>query len=190
MARRRAKVPYLAIMENSRVRDAFALLTAHKEDYILYENGKPVDYKEAVRRYKETGDDAWVMHILASNLGYFVNALSKVVARYGIDPGDYVCLVYEGLRRSMEKCDASRVTLAYLSIGVFLLCRREAEHEMQIRSKEAALSDTTGWSSEDFEEGEDMDLDNWLAKNGVYEVSLNDEDTCEAPDEQSQDRET
>jgi len=187
MARRRTKVPYIAMLENSRVRDAFALLTAHKEEYILYENGKPVDYREAVRRYKETRDDAWVMHVLASNLGYFANALSKVVARYGIAPEDYVWLVYEGLRRSMEKCDASRVTLAYLSIGVFLLCRREAEHEKQIRSREAALSDMTGWNGEDFEDSEDMDLDSWMANNGVYEVPLDDEDTCETPDEQSQD---
>jgi sulfur carrier protein ThiS len=186
MARRVAKAPYLAMMENSRVRDAFALLTAHKEDYIVYENGKPVDYREAVRRYKETGDDVWVMHVLASNLGYFANALSKVAARYNIAPEDYVVLVYEGLRRSMEKCDASRVRLSYLSTGVFLLCRREAEHEIQARAKEAAMSDL-GVSVSDDDNDEGMDLDTWLARNGVYEVPLYDEGTCEAPDEQSQD---
>jgi len=189
MARKRVKAPYLAMMENSRVRDAFALLTAYKEDYILRENGKPVDYREAVRRYKETKDDAWVMHVLASNLGYFANALSKVVARYGVAPEDYVCLVYEGLRRSMEKCDASRVRLSYLSTGVFLLCRREAEHEMRQKAKEATLPDASLWS-ENGDDDENMDLDTWLAKNGAYEVPLDDEDTCEAPDEQSPDRET
>jgi len=183
MARKGRKAPYLAMMENSRVRDAFALLTAHKEDYIVYENGKPVDYREAVRRYKETGDDTWVMHVLASNLGYFANALSKVAARYGIAPKDYVSLVYEGLRRSMEKCDASRVRLSYLSTGVFMLCRREAEHEMRRREKEAALPDLA-WRDEDGDNGEGMDLDTWLVQNGAYEVPLDDEDTCEAPDEQ------
>jgi hypothetical protein len=181
MARRRAKAPYLAMMENSRVRDAFALLTAHKEDYIVCENGKPVDYREAVRRYKETGDDAWVMHVLASNLGYFANALSKVVARYGVAPEDYVSLVYEGLRRSMERCDASRVRLSYLSTGVFLLCRREAEHEMRLRAKEEPLPEEK-WRLDDDGDYECMDLDTWLAKNGAYEVPLDDEDTCEALD--------
>ena len=186
MARKRGKAPYLAMMENSRVREAFALLTAHKEDYIVYENGKPVDYREAVRRYKETGDDVWVMHVLASNLGYFANALSKVAARYGIAPEDYVSLVYEGLRYSMEKCDASRVRLSYLSSGVFMLCRREAEYEMRRREKEAALPNWA-WRSEEGDNDEGMDLDTWLAKNGAYEVPLDDEDTCETPDEQSQD---
>jgi hypothetical protein len=187
MAIKGRKVPYLAMMENSRVRDAFALLTAHKEDYIVYENGKPLDYREAVRRYKETGDEKWIMHILASNLGYFANALAKVVARYGVAPEDYVVLVYEGLRRSMEKCDASRVTLAYLSIGVFLLCRREAERELKLRAKELSVADVGFWDDSESNEDDVMDLDNWMARNGAYEVPLDDEDTCEAPDEQSQD---
>jgi len=186
MARKRGKAPYLAMMENSRVRDAFALLTAHKEDYIVCENGKPVDYREAVRRYKETGDDVWVMHVLASNLGYFANALAKVAARYGIAPEDYVSLVYEGLRRSMDKCDASRVRLSYLSTGVFMLCRKVAEHEMRLRAKEASPLDVS-WIGEDGHDDKDMDLDTWLAERGAYEVPLDDEDTCETPDEQSQD---
>jgi len=183
MARKRAKIPYLAMIENSRVRDAFALLTAHKEDYILYENGKPVDCKEAVRRYKETGDDAWVMHVLASNLGYFANALSKVVARYGVAPEDYIGLVYEGLRRSMQRCDASRVTLAYLSIGVFLLCRREADRELKLRAKEVSVADAGFWGGGESDEDDIMDLDDWMARNGAYEVPLDDEGTCETPDE-------
>jgi len=182
MALKGRKAPYLAMMENSRVRDAFALLTAHKEDYIVYENGKPVDYREAVRRYKETGDNTWVMHILASNLGYFANALAKVVARYGVAPEEYVLHVYEGLRRSMEKCDASRVRLSYLSTGVFMLCRKEAEHEVRARAKEWALPDGS-WGGGYGDDDEGMDLDTWLAKNGAYEVPLDDEGTCEAPDE-------
>jgi hypothetical protein len=188
MARKGCKAPCLAMMENSRVRDAFALLTAHKEDYIVYENGKPLDYREAVRRYKETGDEKWIMHILASNLGYFANALAKVVARYGVAPEDYVFLVYEGLRRSMDKCDASRVKLSYLSTGVFMLCRREAEREMRQREKEAALIDLA-WLDEGGNNDEGMDLDTWLAENWAYEVPLDDEDTCKTPDEQGQDRE-
>ncbi len=186
MARKGRKAPYLAMMENSRVRDAFALLTAHKEDYIIYENGKPVDYREAVRRYKETGDDTWVMHILASNLGYFANALAKVVARYGVAPEDYVVHVYEGLRRSMEKCDASRVRLSYLSTGVFMLCRREAEYEVRRRAQETSMSDV-GWIEHSNEDDDDTDLDSLLARNGEYEVPLYDEGACEAPDEQCQD---
>jgi hypothetical protein len=186
MARKGGKAPYLAVMENSKVRDAFALLTAHKEDYIVYENGKPLDYREAVRRYKETGDEKWIMHILAANLGYFANALAKVVARYGVAPEDYVVLVYEGLRRSMEKCDTSRVRLSYLSTGVFMVCRREAEREVRRRAQEASISDV-GWNGRFDEDDDGMDLDTWLAKNGEYEVPLYDEGACEAPDEQCQD---
>ena len=185
MARKRGKAPCLAMMENSRVRDAFALLTAHKEDYIVYENGKPLDYREAVRRYKETRDEKWIMHILASNLGYFANALAKVVARYGVAPEDYVVLVYEGLRRSMEKCDASRVRLSYLSTGVFMLCRKEAEHEVRRRAQEASMSNA-GWTV-GYDDDEGIDLDSLLAQNGEYEVPLYDEGACKAPDEQCQD---
>jgi hypothetical protein len=170
------------MLENTRVRDAFALLTSHKDDYIVCENGKPVDYREAVRRYKETGDEAWVMHILASNLGYFANALSKVVARYGVAPEDYVSLVYEGLRSSMDKCDASRVKLSYLSTGVFLLCRREAEHEVRKRENEVTMADMALSSEGETGNDDEMDFDMWLAKHGVYEVPLYDEGTCEALD--------
>jgi hypothetical protein len=112
--------------------------------------------------------------------------LAKVVARYRVAPEDYVSLVYEGLRRSMERCDASRVRLSYLSTGVFFLCRREAEHEMRLRAKEEPLPEET-WRLDYDGYYECMDWDTWLAMNGTYEVPLDDEDTCEAPDEQSQD---
>jgi len=190
MARSRIRAPYLAQMGHVRVRDAFELLTAHKDEYIIKENGKPVDYREAVRRYKETGDDSWVMHVLASNLGYFANALAKVAAKYGVAPEDYVALVYEGLRRSMEKCDASRVSLSYLAAGVFFACRREAENEVRRKANEVDASLTFPDVDEDGNGEVIMDLDTWLAQNGIYEVPLSDEDTCEAPDEQSPDRET
>jgi hypothetical protein len=170
-------------MEHVRVRDAFELLTAHKDEYIIRESGKPVDYREAVRRYKETGDEAWVMHVLASNLGYFANTLAKVVAKYGVVPEDYVALVYEGLRRSMEKCDASRVRLSYLAAGVFFICRREAENEIRHKANEVNASFTFPEGDEDGDDEFFMDLDTWLAQNGIYEVPLNDEDTCETSGE-------
>jgi sulfur carrier protein ThiS len=182
MGHKRTKGPYLAMMENARVRDALALLTAHKDEYIVRENGKPVDYREAVRRYKETGDESWVMHVLATNLGYFANALSKVVARYGVSPEDYVALVYEGLREAMGRCDASRVRLSYLSTGVFMVCRRAAEREMRRRTQEGLLAEFGGPWGNDEEGDEEMDLDTWMAINGVYEVPLDDEDTCETHD--------
>ncbi len=183
MARSKYKAPYLAQMRHVRVKDAFELLTAHKDEYIIKERGKPVDYREAVRRYKETGDEMWVLHVLASNLGYFANTLAKVAARYGVAPEDYVVVVYEGLRRAMEKCDVSKVRLSYLAAGVFFLCRREAEYEIRQRANE--MSAQLHWIEES-EDGDDenvMDLDTWLAQNGIYEVPLSDEDTCEAPDE-------
>lgn len=183
MARGKRRAPYLAQMEHVRVRDAFELLTAHKDEYIIRESGKPVDYREAVRRYKETGDEAWVMHVLASNLGYFANTLAKVAAKYGVVPEDYVALVYEGLRRSMEKCDASRVRLSYLAAGVFFICRREAENEIRHKANEVNASFTFPEGDEDGYDEFFMDLDTWLAQNGIYEVPLNDEDTCETSGE-------
>ncbi len=183
MPRNKYKPPPLALMEQARVRDAFELLTSHKDEYIVRENGKPVDYKDAVRRYKETGDESWVMHILASNLGYFANTLAKVVAKYRVSPEDYVGVVYEGLRQAMEKCDASRVKLSYLATGVFFICRREAEHEVRRKANEVEASFLLSDVVENEDEDENMDLDTWMAENGIYEVPLSDEDTCEAPDE-------
>jgi len=183
MAQSKRKAPYLAQMGHVRVKDAFELLTAHKDEYIVKENGRPVDYREAIRRYKETGDDAWVMHVLASNLGYFANALAKVAAKYSVAPEDYVAFVYEGLRRSMEKCDVSRVRLSYLAAGVFFICRREAELEVRRKANEVDASLTFPEGDEDGDDEVLMDLDMWLAQNGIYEVPLSDEDTYEAPDE-------
>ncbi len=177
------KAPPLALMKHARVKDAFELLTNHKDEYIVRENGKPVDYKEAVRRYKETGDEKWVLHVLVSNLGYFANTLAKVAARYGVAPEDYVAFVYEGLKRAMEKCDISRVKLSYLATGVFFLCRREAEHEIKQRADEAKTLLFWPEEGEDEDDKNVMDLDTWMAENGICEVPLSDEDTCETPDE-------
>jgi len=63
-----------------------------------------------------------------------------------------------------------------------MLCRREAEHEMRQREKEVAMPVAAEWR-DDFGDDEGMDLDTWLAKNGDYEVPLDDEDTCETLDE-------
>jgi hypothetical protein len=183
MPRGKSKAPYLAQMGHVRVKDAFELLTSHKDEYIIKENGKPVDYREAIRRYKETGDDSWVMHVLASNLGYFANALAKVAAMYGVAPEDYVALVYEGLRRAMEKCDASRVRLSYLAAGVFFICRREAEYEVRRKANEVSASLTFLDGDEDGDGEVVVDLDTWLAQNGIYQVPLSDEDTCETSGE-------
>ncbi len=35
------------------------ILTLYKDDYIIYDKGKIVDYREAVRQSKMTGDDKW-----------------------------------------------------------------------------------------------------------------------------------
>jgi hypothetical protein len=178
MPRKGRKTPHIASLDRDRTRDAFVHLTRHKEDYIVYENGKPLDFREAVKRFKVTGDDRWVMHILASNLGYFVNTLATIVAKYKVDPADYVIHVYEGLKRSMTKCDADRVKLSYLSGGVFLWCRKIADLETRERNKEVninllACNEEDG----DCEHPPILDIDILLAEQGIYELPLYDEDT-------------
>ena len=178
MPRRGRKLPYVASLDRDRTRDAFVHLTQRKEDYIIYENGKPLDFRDAVKRFKATGDDRWVMHILASNLGYFVNTLATVVAKYKVDPADYVIHVYEGLKRSMTKCDADRVKLSYLSGGVFLWCRKIADLEVKERNKEVNMNLLTcNEEDEDCERLSIMDIDILLAEQGIYELPLYDEDT-------------
>jgi hypothetical protein len=177
MPRKGKRPPHIASLDRDRVRDAFVHLTHHKDDYIVYENGKALDFREAVKRFKETGDDKWVMHILASNLGYFVNSLATVVAKYKVDPANYVIHVYEGLKRSMTKCDADRVKLSYLSGGVFLWCRKVADLEVKERSKEVDKNMIICYSDEDCEYQVVEDLDMLLAEQGIYQLPLYDADT-------------
>jgi hypothetical protein len=177
MPRRGRKLPCVASLDRDRIRDAFIYLTLHKDDYIVYDNGEPLDYREAVKRFKATGDDKWVLHILLSNLGYFVNTLATVVAKYKVDPADYVIHVYEGLKRSMTKCDAERVKLSYLSGGVFLWCRKIADLEVRERNKELNINEFICYSDDDCEHEEIRDLDMFLAEQGVYQLPLYDEAT-------------
>jgi hypothetical protein len=177
MARRGRKTPHIASLDRERARDAFIHITRHKEDYIIREKGKPLDYREAVKRFKATGDDKWVMHILASNLGYFVNTLATVVAKYKIDPCNYVVHVYEGLRRAMTKCDAERVKLSYLSGGVFLWCRKLADLEVRERNKEVYMNEVFGCGEGDCEYEAIRDIDMLLAEQGICQLPLYDEDT-------------
>jgi len=177
MPRRGRRTPHIASLDRERIRDAFVHLTHHKDDYIIREKGKPLDYREAVKRFKETGDDKWVLHILASNLGYFVNSLATVVAKYKVDPANYVIHVYEGLKRSMTKCDADRVKLSYLSGGVFLWCRKMADLEAKERNKEVNINELVCNSEDDYEHDVVRDLDMFLAEQGIYQLPLYDEDT-------------
>jgi len=177
MPRKGKRTPYIASLDKDRVRDAFAHLTIHKDDYIVYENGEPVDYREAVKRFKATGDEKWVMHILASHLGYFANSLATVVAKYKVDPADYIVHVYEGLRRSMTKCDADRVRLSYLSGGVFLWCRKMADLEVRERSKEVNIKEFWVSNIDELWQDDIRDVDMLLAQQGIYELPLHDEDT-------------
>lgn len=177
MPRKGRKTPHIASLDRDRIRDAFAHLTRHKEDYIIYDKGKPIDYREAVKRFKATGDDKWVLHILASHLGYFGNSLATVVAKYKVDPADYVVHVYEGLKRSMIKCDADRVKLSYLSGGVFIWCRKIADLEVRERNKEVNIHYLVCDDDEDCDRPVITDVDMLLAEQGIYELPLNDENT-------------
>jgi hypothetical protein len=176
-ARKGRRTPYIASLDRDRARDAFVHITLCKDDYIVYECGKPLDFREAVKRFKETGDDKWVMHILASHLGYFVNSLASVIAKYKVDPADYVIYVYEGLKRSMTKCDADRVKLSYLSGGVFLWCRKMADLEVKARNKEVDMNLFICHNDNDEDCEIVRDPDMLLAEQGIYELPLYDEDT-------------
>jgi len=177
MPRKGKRTPHIASLYRDRTREAFVHITLHKDDYIVREKGKPLDFREAVKRFKETGDDKWVMHILASHLGYFVNSLATIVAKYKIDPADYVVYVYEGLKRSMVKCDVERVKLSYLSGGVFILCRKMADLEVKERDKEVKMNMIMNDNDEDLDCPDITDVDMLLAKQGIYELPLYDEDT-------------
>jgi hypothetical protein len=172
------KAPYLSDMHVARVRNAFAHITANKKEYIIYENGKPVSLKEAVRRYKQTEDDKWLLHILTSNLGYFANTLGKVSARYGVDPSDYVYAVYYGLKYALSKCDPERARLSYLASGVYIICVREIDRDLRERKKEVNIDCFTFPDDGDNDVPTGVEqLDKLFADLGIYDVPLYDEDT-------------
>jgi hypothetical protein len=175
------RVPCLSNIDNDvRVREAFKYLTTHKSEYIIYENGRPLDIKEAIRRYKQTKEDKWLLHVLVSNMGYFANTLSKVAAKYKIDPCDYVVYVYEGLKYSADKCDADRVGLSYLAAGVYIICARQADRELRKKTGELNLEDFV-YEDDEHEIHEGIaKLDMLLADFGIYDVPLYDEDIHEA----------
>jgi AAA+ ATPase superfamily predicted ATPase len=170
------RATYLNSIENGDIKEAFEYITKHKGAYIIKENGKPVGVKEAISRYKKTGDEKWLLHILVSHLGYFANTLSKVVTKFGINPEDYIHRLYEGLKYSADKCDENRATISYLAAGAYMICARYAYKEIRKRAKE---TDMSYFGADDDEEvitgGEQLDL--LLAEMGIYEVSLHDEDT-------------
>jgi len=172
------KVPYLTDMYVARVRDALAYITANKKEYIIYENSKPVGLKDAVARYKQTGDDKWLLHILASNLGYFANTLGKAVSRFGVEPDDYVYALYEGLKYALSKCDPERARLSYLASGIYIICVREIDRDLRKRNKEVQI-DSFSIPDEDDNElpaGGEL-LDRLFADFDIYDVPLYDEDT-------------
>jgi hypothetical protein len=175
----RRKAPYLSDMYVVRVRGAFAHITANKEEYIIYENNKPVSLKEAVYRYKQTEDDKWLLHILASNLGYFANTLGKAAAKFGVDPCDYIYAVYYGLKYALSKCDPEKVRLSYLASGVYIICVREIDRDLRERRKETDMRCFACYNENDDENQVGGEyLDRLFADFGIYDVPLYDEDTC------------
>jgi hypothetical protein len=172
------RAPFLQHKAGAKIGYAFEYIEKYIHEYVIREGGREVSVKDAVRRFHETGEDKWVMHILASNLGYFVNSLGKVVMIYGVEPGDYVAHVFEGLRVSMQRCEPERARLSYLGVGVFFYCRAIAEKEYKKRSKEfsaESLAETFFGPSEDGDD-EVVDLDTLLASEGYY-VTLHDDET-------------
>jgi len=171
------KAPFLQIKASAKIGYAFEYIEKYIHEYVIREGGKEVSVKDALRRFHETGEDKWVMHILASNLGYFVNSLGKVVMIYGVDPCDYVAHIFDGLRISMQKCDPERARLSYLGVGVFFYCRSIADKEYKNRSKELSAEGMAETFFRPSEGGDDeiADLDALLASEGYY-VTLHDDE--------------
>ncbi len=176
MAKKAKKVQFLQFMPTAKTAYAFEYIEKYKHEYIIREGGKEVSVMDAVRRFHETGEDRWVMHILASNLGYFVNSLGKVVMRYGIDPCDYVAHVFDGLKRSMQRCDLERARIGYLGVGVFLYCRVIAEKECKEKAKELSAESIAETFYEPEGDGDEVaDLDTLFASLGHFVTLLDDE---------------
>jgi hypothetical protein len=175
------KAPFLQLKAAAKIGYAFEYIEKHIHEYVIRDEGKEVNVKYAVRRFHETGEDKWVMHVLASNLGYFVNSLGKVVMIYGVDPCDYVAHIFDGLKLSMRRCDPERARLSYLGVGVFFYCRAIAEKEYRNRSKEFSAEGMAETFFGPSEGGDDeiADLDTLLASEGYY-VTLHDDDDDEA----------
>jgi hypothetical protein len=171
------KAPFLQLKAAAKIGYAFEYIEKHIHEYVIRDEGKEVNVKYAVRRFHETGEDKWVMHVLASNLGYFVNSLGKVVMIYGVDPCDYVAHIFDGLKLSMRRCDPERARLSYLGVGVFFYCRAIAEKEYRNRSKEFSAEGMAETFFGPSEGGDDeiADLDTLLASEGYY-VTLHDDD--------------
>jgi hypothetical protein len=170
-------VQFLQFMASAKIAYAFEYIEKYKHEYVIREDGKEISVKDAVRRFHETGEDKWVMHILATNLGYFVNALGKVVVRYNVDPCDYVAHVFDGLKRSMQRCDPERARIAYLGVGVFLYCRIIADKERREKAKELSAEGMAETLFGPSEGGDDeiADLDTLLASEGYYVTFHDDE---------------
>jgi len=176
--RGKRRAPYLSDMYATRVRDALEHISAHKKEYIINENGAPVSIREAARRYKETGDDKWLLHILFSNLGYFANTLGKFAARYNADPRDYIHYIYDGLKYSLGKCDPDRVKISYLASGVYITFVREINRENRKKRKEVDIERLTYAEAEEEEVPTSGEyLDRLFADFDIYDVPLYDEDT-------------
>ncbi len=171
------KAPCLQYKPSAKIGYAFEYIEKYIHEYVIKEEGKEVSVKDAVHRFHESGEDKWVMHVLASNLGYFVNSLGKVVMIYDVDPCDYVAHIFDGLRLSMQRCDPERARLSYLGVGVFFYCRSIAEKEYRGRSKDTSAESMAETFFEPSEDGDDKtaDLDTLLASKGYY-VTLHDDE--------------
>jgi hypothetical protein len=171
------KAPFLQFKASAKIGYAFEYIEKYIHEYVIKEGDKEISVKDAVRRFHETGDDKWVMHVLASNLGYFVNSLGKVVMIYAVDPCDYVAHIFDGLKLSMQRCDPERARLSYLGVGVFFYCRAIAEKEYRKKAKETSAEGMAEVFFEADESGDSeiADLDTLFASKGHY-VTLHDDE--------------
>ena len=160
------KRPYIDDWKSTPVSKAFKYLTKYKNQYILKNpDGSVVSLADAIRNYQKDHDPKWPLHVMMSNLGYIANGVARAVGRFGLDIEDYVSYAFEGICKSMLKCDPDRAKMAYIGSGVFFAVSQAAYKAIREKEKIESLQ------VKDLD-GEEIDDDRLAAIFGICQVYL------------------
>jgi hypothetical protein len=160
------KRPYIDDWKSTPVGKAFKYLTKYKNQYILKNpDGSVVSLADAIRNYQKDHDPKWPLHVMMSNLGYIANGIGRAVGKFGLNIEDYIADAFQGICKSMLKCDPERAKMAYIGSGVFFAVRQAAYKAIREKEKVESLQ------VEDLD-GEELDDDRLAAIFGLYQVNL------------------